>query len=58
MSQNGQAHFKYPAANADHFGTLCIKGFIGFTSKTNSSSKTVDNCSNHQKSTCTNSLNH
>ena len=26
MSQNGQTHFKNLAANADHFGTLCIKG--------------------------------
>ena len=36
MSQNGQTHFKNPAANTarflkcvcDHFGTLCIKGLI------------------------------
>ena len=36
MSQNGQTHFKNPAAFAakfclsDHFGTLCIKGLKRF----------------------------
>ena len=26
MSENGQTHFKNLTANADHFGTLCMKG--------------------------------